>query len=578
MSKASESAIPESFLSLRKPSNQDDENFIGSISRPYQAAKLRSASAKGSDQFHSPVAFSWKAFWKTLIYENLPPVLVSPLAAIVLEKNMSRAWHVIQNRRLCAISRKHHPLSFIIQSWLIVYPGSWLMTIGLYLALFSDPVLIANIDPFHMILAYLLLFMRRLIISVKYGYFRSEDLERLCLPAPDWDNQKTVRRLIGQGWLHPYKFPGFLEDELTVSMDENDVCLQAIPLVLDSLQSELDVAQSSNKLFPAKTSATNTNEVTAGFVLFNIIKSVYHQPVNKNLKVIMMAIVIALSTTTFLVKSAYALPILGTNLTEIIISVAILAGFLNGFQIFMFGIICAIDYGRRFNTTKALGELIQFPGLLLASFIQTNDNSGRTIFVDLQKRANVFAWMNARKVLRSFGEAYYLRIQGYTSILVSYSLFSVGILNLIIWAGLRHHISTIFIIAVISIMVSTVSLYAIYKAIKLQTLSADHRNFIRNQLFIIEEEIWELKLGQIKNESLQDLEAAKALLEQVDESINYNELIYKPTTIMGFPANNGVIGTIFGLLVSGILFAIQGFVTIGVSYDLMGWSQLLVGS
>ena len=64
------------------------------------------------------------------------------------------------------------------------------MNIGLFLALFSDKELILNIDPFHMILAYLLLFFRRLIIATKYGYFRPEDLERLCLPAPDWDDNK----------------------------------------------------------------------------------------------------------------------------------------------------------------------------------------------------------------------------------------------------------------------------------------------------------------------------------------------------------------------------------------------------
>ena len=120
-----------------------------------------------------------------MIYENLPPVIFSPLATIFLEGSLSRAWHVSQNRGLAAISTKHHPISFVIQSWLIVYPASWLMNIGLYLSLFSDKQLILNIDPFHMILAYLLLFMRRLIISTKYGYFRPEDLERLCLPAPD---------------------------------------------------------------------------------------------------------------------------------------------------------------------------------------------------------------------------------------------------------------------------------------------------------------------------------------------------------------------------------------------------------
>ena len=64
-----------------------------------------------------------------------------------------------QNRMLITVSTKHHSLKEIIQTWLIVYPGSWLMNIGLYFALFTDKELIMNIDPFHMILAYLLLFM-----------------------------------------------------------------------------------------------------------------------------------------------------------------------------------------------------------------------------------------------------------------------------------------------------------------------------------------------------------------------------------------------------------------------------------
>lgn len=73
---------PESFLSLRKPSNEEDERFIAGISSSYEAAKLRSSSSsKGVDNYHSPVKFSWTAFWKTFIYENLPPVFLSPLAA-----------------------------------------------------------------------------------------------------------------------------------------------------------------------------------------------------------------------------------------------------------------------------------------------------------------------------------------------------------------------------------------------------------------------------------------------------------------------------------------------------------------
>ena len=114
-------------------------------------------------------------------------------------------------------------------------------------------------------------------------------------------------------------------------------------------------------------------------------------------------------------------------------------------------------------------------------------------------------------------------------------------------------------------------MYAIYKAIKLQSLSAEHRDFIRNEIFIIEEEIWELKLQNGDKERITDLTSAKALLEQVDESINYKELIYKPTTILGYAANNGVIGSVLGLVLTGCLFAVQGFVSTGIEYDPNGW-------
>ena len=212
--------IPESYLSLRQPSVEHDEDFISGINSSYEAAKLRSASKnKQAESFHTPVKFSWSAFWKTLIYENLPPVLISPIAAFILEDTPARAWHVIQNRSLCVLSTKHHSLAYIIGSWLVTYPASWLLTTALILALFTDNELVRNIDTFQIVLAYLLLFVRRLIISVKYAYFREEDLERLCLPAPDWDENKTNRRLIGPGWSKPTDNPGLIEDEITCAMD-----------------------------------------------------------------------------------------------------------------------------------------------------------------------------------------------------------------------------------------------------------------------------------------------------------------------------------------------------------------------
>ena len=564
----------ESYLSLRKPSNKDDEKFISGINSPYEAAKLRSASSnKDKNSFHSPVSFSWSAFWKSFIYENLPPVIFSPLAAIFLEGSLSRAWHVSQNRQLIAISRKHHSFTTIRNNWLVIYPASWLMNIGLFLALFSEKQLIFNIDPFHMILAYLLLFFRRLIIATKYGYFRPEDLERLCLPAPDWDDNKTVRRLIAQGWMRPWEFPGLIEDELTIAMDENDACLQGIPLEPDKETREKLIKESNSELFPSSTSSTKENELPAGFILYNIINSVYRFPALPYMQQLTYLCMLLLPAAAFLSKYIYGIALFGITAQEKIISVATLLGFFNGFQLMMFGMVCAADYQRRYETSKKLGELVSYPGLKLSSIFKSfykNKKEDR-VFIDLQKRVNVFAWMNMRNVLRSFGETYYLRIQGYTSILIFYSLLCVGILNLIVWTGMKHHISTVVVIGVVIIAVSAICLFAIGKAIQLQSLSAQHRDFIRNELFIIEEEIWELKLSGKSDERITDLSSAKALLQQVDESINYKELIYKPTTIFGYAANNGVMGSVLGLVLTGVLFAIQGFVSVEISYNSLGW-------
>ena len=153
-----------------------------------------------------------------------------------------------------------------------------------------------------MILAYLLLFMRRLIISTKYGYFRPEDTERLCLPAPDWDRNKTNRRLVGQGWLQPWLYPGLIEDELTVAMDENDICLQGIPLKVDKETEKKLLQENSSDLFPQKTSASNDSEIASGFILFNIIRSVYNRPTMKNFRTILFLTILSLSVTPFLVK------------------------------------------------------------------------------------------------------------------------------------------------------------------------------------------------------------------------------------------------------------------------------------
>ena len=67
------------------------------------------------------VEFSWKQFWVSLVYENLPPVIFSPFAALLVERSFARAWNVCQNRNLLiAPSHNNPPLfcSFLLANYL----------------------------------------------------------------------------------------------------------------------------------------------------------------------------------------------------------------------------------------------------------------------------------------------------------------------------------------------------------------------------------------------------------------------------------------------------------------------------
>ncbi len=561
----------KSILYDRQASREENDLLISRMDSIFQAAKLRNTLFdKPEEEFHTPVEFSWSAFWKTFIYENLPPVIFSPIAAIFMEGSLSRAWHVIQNRGLCTVSTQHAPLRNIIISWLVIYPGSWMITIALFLAYFADSELLKNIDTFQITLAYLCLFTRRLIISAKYGFFRPEELEKLCHPAPEWSVDKTERKFIGRGWSNPEQYPGLIENEMTSAMDENDICLHAIPIELDEKISNTLSQKKGSEIFTPKTSATDNKEISSAFILFNIIRSVYKKnfvpPYSPILYITMFSIIF----TPMVVKYLFGINVFGSNSMETFITVMSLTGFLICFQLFFFGLVCAIDFDRRIETTKILGELVKFPGIKISSLFD-DQKDDKKIFIDLQKRANVFGWMNIRNVLRSFGETYLYRIESYTSILVFYSLTCVAILNLIVWAEMRHHISSIFLIVAIITCISGISIYSIFKAIKLQSLSQKHRDFLRNEIFIIEQELSELENKGEDSLRLKELRDAKNLLMQADENINFKELIYKPTTIMGYSANPGVIGSVLGLVLTGCLFAVQGFVSTGIEYNASGW-------
>ena len=137
----SEPAFPEvkhhknqSLLHKRQPSKEVDEQLLSQFSNSLDAAKLRSSIPKDKlHTLHTPVEFSWKQFWTTILYENLPPVLISPIAVLLVERSLSRAWHVMNHRCLFVCSRKHNSRGNHIFFWVFFYPLYWLVVTTLLL-------------------------------------------------------------------------------------------------------------------------------------------------------------------------------------------------------------------------------------------------------------------------------------------------------------------------------------------------------------------------------------------------------------------------------------------------------------
>ncbi|HIN49072.1 MAG TPA: hypothetical protein EYM80_12835, partial [Deltaproteobacteria bacterium] len=485
----------QSLLHKRQPSKEEDEQLLSQFSNSLDAAKLRSSIPKDKlHTLHTPVEFSWKQFWTTMLYENLPPVLISPIAVLLVERSLSRAWHVMNHRCLFVCSRKHNSRGNHIFFWVFFYPLYWLVVTTLLLRIFAPESLVQNVDLFQIIMAYLFFSLRGLIVSVKYGYYRPEDYAQLSRPAPHWTEDQTNRRLVGNGWTNPGNHPGLIEDELVCAMDENDVTLQGISFKMDEETNGRLRKHPTDELFTAETACNGKDEVTAGFVLHQILSSVYQLKFPPIYLLCFLSAAIAIMLCTFLVRLSYGLNAFGDTTLEVIIFTGCLIGFFIGsLGNLNFGMICAHDFQRRATTLKKLGQLIQYPGLRLSEFLfhsphpeeknkdsiddktqkfDLNEQNDPHLYIDIKQPANVFAWMICRKTLRSFGEAFYLRIQAYTSILLSYAILCVLFLNLIAWTQMRHHVSTIWLLIITVVAISSICIFAISKATKLQALSS----------------------------------------------------------------------------------------------------------
>ena len=560
-------------------SKNNNEEELGSRNHSnYESASLRTrASAEISDEYSSPVEFSWRQFWQSFLYENVPPGIFSPILALLIERSVNRAWFVCQNRGLCPVSTKYNSTGFIISSWLFFFPGSWLLTSALVITIFGVNNSSINIDFFLVIISFACLFMRRIIVSIKYGYFRPEIYEKLSKPAPEWDGDKTRRQLVTWGWSKPSDYPGLIEDELIISMEENDVSLEGICFELDQETVDAFKRKDKDTRFKAQTGFTKDHEVTAAFLLTELLKFAYErnpqlEKLGSSMKLMTAIFALSLPAIVIIASLSYGQDFFGTTTTSFIVAIGTIIGFFLCHQLLLFGLLCRFDFKRRKSAIELMGDAIESSGVSLSQIYPDDEalkKQDELLFINLEKRANVFAWTITRRVLKSFGEAFYNRIQGYTSILFLFSLVCVGILNLLFWGAFDHHISTIVALVTIVTGIAFVSIRAIFSAIDLQRLSETHRDRIRKKMFVFEEKA--AFLDADKSDSYRDSSFVRSLLQQADETLSFHELTYKPVMLLGYPASRSLIGSFLGILFTGLVLALEGFSGSGISYDFFGW-------
>ncbi|MCH1567977.1 MAG: hypothetical protein L7U47_01035 [Alphaproteobacteria bacterium] len=496
-----------------------------------------------SDGVSSNVEFSWKQFWVSFLYENLPPVFVSPLAALIVERSRHRAWNVCQNRNLLIVSSHGTPLFFVLFAWLVTYPGSWLITAGLIITLTQDVSASGAIDPLQMIFAFSLIFMRRLIIAVKYGYFSEEEYTALSGP-PGWNYESSQRKLIAQGWSRPTEYEGLISYELEETM-------QAQGINLKDMHMESGDGKRHN--------------------LFTIARGVIHNaygnaPPRWFNPLILLSAVIILGSLLY-VRDLFGTPLLGDGWQEITVTLAIYAGMTASMGLMGFGLLCAHDFDRRVRASELYYRALVPPGLNL----DMPEGETENVFFDKHSPNCVNGWVQSRNVVRGFGERFYRRVQSYTSLLITYSVICVGVLNFMMWTQIPHQAATAVTIGATIFVISFIGSYAMYSAIRLQRTSYLQRASLQRELLSLEVEIGILAQEGVQDDEMQRLVTAKTLLQQVDENVNYEELVFRPTSILGYRAEGGLIGSILGIVITGALLILQGFASMGINYSSIGW-------
>ena len=62
------------------------------------------------------------------------------------------------------------------------------------------------------------------------------------------------------------------------------------------------------------------------------------------------------------------------------------------------------------------------------------------------------------------------------------------------------------------------------------------------------------------------------MMSRLIDYVTFHDLTHSPTSLLGTIADNKLVSSVLGALITGCLLALQGFVNLEIAYDIAGWS------
>ncbi len=146
----------------------------------------------------------------------------------------------------------------------------------------------------------------------------------------------------------------------------------------------------------------------------------------------------------------------------------------------------------------------------------------------------------------------------------------MAFLNFLAWIQTTHHISSIITLSATILVIAFIGGFAMYRATQLQQQSYAAPASLLDSM--LELEVDEALNSHPDEQTAAKTDSTKNVLRQLDKNVNFAEIIHKPTSVLCYRADNGVIGSVLGMLMTGVLLAVQGFVDTGLSDSAAGWS------